>query len=73
MAGLALQLAAHLLTVVMWSRWQALITFQNLGPQDPLVERLVATHWIRTVLVAAYALVLRWATAHVVLGQRAHA
>ena len=53
----------------MWGRWQALITFQNLGPQDPLVQRLVATHWIRTLLVAAYALVLAWTTAQVVLRQ----
>ena len=64
---LGLHLAAHMLTVAMWGRCQALITFQHLGSQDALVERLVATP--SHVLVAAYALVLPWGTLRAVAGR----
>jgi hypothetical protein len=56
--AVACQLAAHILTLVMWGRWQARLSRDPLGSVSPYLARILSTHWIRTVLVNAYALVL---------------
>jgi hypothetical protein len=60
--ALGCQLASHVLTAAFWGRWQAKLSKDPLGPQSPYLRRILATHWIRTALINAYALVLlAWA------------
>lgn len=65
--GLGLQLAAWVLTAMFWGRWQARITYEDIEPSDPLVSRLINTHWVRTLLVTLYGILLFWMTVEVVL------
>lgn len=66
-AGLALQILAHGLTAAFWGRWQGIIHWENLGPNDPLVTHMIETHWIRTSLVTLYGILLLCMTLVVVL------
>jgi len=55
------QLCSHVLTLIYWGRWQANIS-PVLGPRDPLLDKIIRTHWVRTTLITAYALIfLVWA------------
>lgn len=65
--GLALQLAAWVLTALFWGRWQARITYDDIGPSDPLVSRLITTHWVRTLLLTLYGVLISWMNLVVVL------
>jgi hypothetical protein len=56
--GVACQVAAHILTVVVWGRWQAKLSQDPLGSASPYLARILSTHWIRTILVSAYGLAL---------------
>lgn len=47
-----------ILTAVFWGRWQARLSQDPLGPQSPYLERILRTHWVRTLLINAYALFL---------------
>jgi hypothetical protein len=50
------QFLSHILTAVFWGRWQANIS-PILGPGDPLLDKIIKTHWIRTALITGYALI----------------
>jgi hypothetical protein len=52
------QLLSHVLTGMMWGRWQAALSVDPLGAQGPSLDKILRTHWIRTGLVSAYALIL---------------
>jgi len=54
----ACQLASHILTVVVWGRWQAKLSQDPRGSASPYLARILSTHWVRTALVSGYALVL---------------
>lgn len=60
--NLACQLASHLLTAIFWGPWQVKLSRDDRGPASPYLERILATHWIRTLLINAYAgILLAWA------------
>jgi len=56
--NLTLQLVSHVFTAFLWGRWQARLSQDPLGPASPYLSKILATHWIRTLLINAYALVL---------------
>jgi hypothetical protein len=56
--GLGSQVASLLLTMGFWGRWQAALSRDERGPKSPHLARILATHWIRTLLVNANAVVL---------------
>jgi hypothetical protein len=58
------QLASHTLTALFWGRWQAKLSKDPAGPNSRYLAKFLATHWLRTLLVTAYALfLLGWAIA----------
>ena len=60
--NLCAQLASHLLTAVFWGPWQAKLSKDPRGPDSPYLAKILATHWVRTALIGAYALILlAWA------------
>ncbi len=66
--ALATQAASLVLTLVVWAPWQAKLAGDDAGPRSRYLARILATHWVRTLLVNANALVLLvWALR--VLGQ----
>jgi hypothetical protein len=56
--NLACQLASHLLTAIFWGRWQAKLSHDERGPASPYLAKILATHWMRTLLINAYGLML---------------
>jgi hypothetical protein len=46
------------LTAFFWGRWQANLAQDSRGSQSPYLKRILNTHWIRTLLINAYALML---------------
>ncbi len=49
------------LTGAFWGRWQARLANDPLGPNSPYLERILKTHWIRTLLInASGVLLLVW-------------
>ena len=57
-ANLGCQLLSIVLTALTWGRWQAGLARDPLGAESPYLARILATHWIRTLLVNASAVVL---------------
>ncbi len=56
--AIACQLAAHTLTAACWGPWQAKLAKDTAGPNSRYLTRILATHWARTLLITASALVL---------------
>jgi hypothetical protein len=56
--NLVCQLLAVILTALFWGRWQAKLSQDPLGSQSPYLKRILATHWIRTLLITASAFIL---------------
>lgn len=56
--NLVLQVASHALTAIFWGRWQAKLSTDERGPASAYLEKILATHWVRTALINAYGLVL---------------
>jgi hypothetical protein len=48
-------LLACVLTAMFWGRWQARLAADRLGSHSPYLDRILRTHWIRTLLINAYA------------------
>jgi hypothetical protein len=57
-SNLACQLLSHVLTALMWGRWQAALSTDPMGAQGQYLTRILRTHWIRIVLINAYATIL---------------
>jgi hypothetical protein len=57
-AGVACQAATQVLTLLFWGGWQADLRTDVEGPASSVLARLIRTHWVRAVLVSAYAAVL---------------
>jgi hypothetical protein len=53
--ALVCQLLTLVLTALLWGRWQAKLAKDPLGPQSPYLGMTLRTHWIRTLLINAYA------------------
>ena len=60
--NLACQLVSHVLTAIYWGRWQASLSKDERGSASPYLNKILATHWVRTLLINAYGLILlAWA------------
>jgi hypothetical protein len=60
--NLVCQVLAIVLTAILWGQWQARLSKDPLGSASPYLNKILATHWIRTLLVNAYAFILlAWA------------
>jgi len=55
---LCCQVAAYGLTAAFWGPWQAKLSKDPLGSGSPFLVRILATHWIRTSLITAVAVIL---------------
>ncbi len=56
------QALSILLTAAYWGRWQARLARDASGPDSPYLAKILNTHWVRTLLVNANALILlSWA------------
>jgi hypothetical protein len=56
--ALGCQMASHALTGTLWGRWQAKLSKDPRGPGSPALAKILSTHWIRTLLINAYGLIL---------------
>jgi hypothetical protein len=56
--NIACQFLSLLLTALFWGRWQAKLSMDPLGSQSPYLAKILGTHWIRTLLITAYAFIL---------------
>lgn len=52
------QLLSLVLTALFWGQWQAKLSQDPLGPRSPYLDKILKTHWIRTLLINASALIL---------------
>jgi hypothetical protein len=52
------QALSLVLTVIFWGQWQAQLAKDPLGPRSPYLDRILNTHWVRTALITASALIL---------------
>ena len=52
------QALSLVLTAIFWGPWQAKLSQDLLGPQSPYLAKILKTHWLRTVLINAYAFIL---------------
>ena len=60
--NLGCQLLSHLLTALCWGRWQAKLSKDSAGSNSIYLTKILRTHWIRTALINAYAIILfTWA------------
>jgi hypothetical protein len=54
--------ASHVLTATTWGRWQGMLSRDERGPASPYLRKILATHWIRTLLINVYGFILlAWA------------
>jgi hypothetical protein len=60
--NLSCQICSHLLTALFWGPWQAKLASDQGGAKSPLLRKILRTHWIRTLLINAYAAILFWWT-----------
>jgi hypothetical protein len=60
--NLVCQLASHILIALMWRPWQAKLSQDAAGGKSEYLAKILRTHWIRTLLINAYAFILlAWA------------
>jgi hypothetical protein len=52
------QLVSLVLTGIFWGQWQAKLSRDPLGPESPYLKKILATHWVRTLLINANAFIL---------------
>lgn len=63
-SAFACLLLSHTLTAGMWGPWQAKLSRDPAGPAGAYLKRILATHWIRTLLINLYGfLLLGWSIA----------
>ena len=60
--NLACLVLAYLLTAIFWGRWQARLSKDSAGSQSIYLAKILSTHWVRTLLITVYAVILfAWA------------
>jgi hypothetical protein len=52
------QVLSIVLTAMYWGRWQTQLAQDPLGPKGPHLAKILKTHWVRTLLINAYAVIL---------------
>jgi hypothetical protein len=52
------QLLSLMLTAIFWGQWQAKLSKDPLGSKSPYLAKILKTHWLRTLLINAYAFTL---------------
>jgi hypothetical protein len=52
------QILSIVLTAIFWGRWQAKLAQDPRGSQSPYLAQILKTHWVRTLLINSYALML---------------
>jgi hypothetical protein len=57
-ASVLCQVLTQVLTLFVWGRWQADLRSDLSGPDSPVLDRMIRTHWLRAVLVSTYAVIL---------------
>jgi membrane protein YdbS with pleckstrin-like domain len=57
-ANLACQVLAIVLTAMLWGQWQAKLSKDPLGSRSPYLTTILATHWVRTLLINGDAFIL---------------
>lgn len=67
---LGFQLASLVLTAALWGPWQAALSRDPRGPESPHLARILATHWLRTLLINASALAALLWTLQLLGGRR---
>ena len=56
--NLGLLVLSLVLTALFWGKWQARLSKDSAGPQSIYLAMMLKTHWVRTMLINAYAGVL---------------
>lgn len=56
--NLACQVLSLALTAMFWGRWQAKLSKDPAGSRSVYLIKILKTHWIRTALISAYAVIL---------------
>jgi hypothetical protein len=60
--NLSCQTLSLILTAAFWGRWQAKLSTDPAGPKSIYLAKILNTHWVRTALISAYAVImLVWA------------
>ena len=54
----ACQTLSLVLTAIFWGQWQAELSRDPLGPKSPYLRKILKTHWIRTFLINASAIII---------------
>lgn len=52
------QFMSLVLTAFFWGQWQAQLSKDPLGSKSPYLAKILRTHWLRTLLISAYAFIL---------------
>jgi len=52
------QTLSLILTAIFWGQWQTKLSKDPLGSKSPYLTKILKTHWIRTLLINAYAFVM---------------
>jgi hypothetical protein len=47
-----------ILTIFMWGQWQKKLSGDPLSSESPYLAKILKTHWIRTSLISAYAIIV---------------
>ena len=56
------QVISLIFTAIFWGQWQAKLSKDPLGSKSPYLVKVLKTHWLRTLLINTYALILlAWA------------
>lgn len=60
--SLGCQIMSHILTAFLWGPWQAQLSQDPTGGKSAYLALILKTHWIRTLLINAYGMImLAWA------------
>lgn len=56
--NLGCQLLSLILTAIFWGPWQAKLSKDTMGGRSIYLQKILKTHWVRTLLINAYAFIL---------------
>lgn len=56
--ALACVVASDFLTAILWGPWQAKLSKDDRGGASPYLAKILSTHWIRTLLITGYGVIL---------------